>query len=98
MTNSPLRVRTDSEASPRRTLLHQRTNSRGIDDLDDLDEALSELNLTDNYEAGGNGPRRIPLVGPGEPSIDRENRDFIRAAGSRTRATMVTACCLGGGS
>ena len=50
---------------------------------------MSELNLTDTPETGGNGPRRIPLVGPGEPSIDRENRDFIRAAGSRTRATTV---------
>ena len=89
MNNSPLRVRTGSDASPRHTLLHQRTNSRGMDDVDDLDEALSELNLTDTHETGGNGPRRIPLVGPEEPSIDGENRDFIRAAGSRTHATMM---------
>ena len=39
----------------------------------------------------GNGPRRIPFVGPEQPSVDRENRDFVRAAVSRDRAAVTTS-------
>ena len=87
--NNHLRVRMASDASPRHAVLRHGSNSR---ESDDLETTLSELHLDDDTDvSGGNGPRRIPFVGPAQPSFDRENRDFNRAAVSRERAAVTTS-------
>ena len=54
MVNSPLRVRTSSDASPRHGIYRQRSNSR---DFDGIEEALSDLNLDEDTDgSGGNAP------------------------------------------
>ena len=89
--NNHLRVRMAGDASPRHAVLRQRSNSR---ESDDLETTLSELHLDDDDDtdvSGGNAPRRIPFIGPAQPSVDRENRDFNRAAVSRERAAVTTS-------